>query len=115
MGLLGYALVGTLLFVFTEIPAHFFWLPLVLHLVFMQALSLVDMVKPALVVKATSLSPAVTQGCLLFAIAGGYAVGTYSGGLVADLVSLDAVFVMVAGAGFMSLVLAIFTLQRLER
>ena len=61
---------------------------LVLQLFFMQGLSLVDMAKPALAERATSMSPSTTQGVLLFAIAGGYSVGAISGGQVADATSL---------------------------
>ena len=84
---------------------------LVLQLLFMQGLSLVDMAKPALAERATSLSPSTTQGVLLFAIAGGYSVGTLSGGQVAEVTSLAFLPGFAAIMALVSLVFAAWSLR----
>ena len=81
-------------------------LAVLLQLVFMQGLSLVDMAKPALAESATSLAPSTTQGVLLFAIAGGYSVGTLSGGQMAELGGLASLPAFVAGLAAGAFVLA---------
>ena len=82
-------------------------LALLLQLLFMQGLSLVDMAKPALAVRASNLAPSTTQGVLLFAIAGGYAIGTVSGGQVAERASLAALPAFAAAMALLSLILAL--------
>ncbi|WP_163930924.1 MFS transporter [Paraferrimonas sp. SM1919] len=114
-GLAGYTLVGFILFTLAQLDGVAVFIPLVLHLLFMQCLSMVDMVKPAIVVKATSMNPATTQGFLLFAIAGGYAFGTFSGGLVGEFVSLSSMFAYVGLTSGAALILAIITLLRLKK
>jgi predicted MFS family arabinose efflux permease len=113
-GLVGYAIVGLSLHVLVGIEGSYLYLPLILHLVFMQCLSLVDMVKPAIVAKATTMPPATTQGYLLFAIAGGYALGTSTGGVVASCFGVESLFVMITACALLALGFAAVTLKRLK-
>lgn len=114
IGLVGYIVVGTVLSNLVTGTTEYFYLPLVMHLVFMQCLSMVDMVKPAIVAKVTTLSPAVTQGFLLFAIAGGYAAGTSLGGVVGEVAGMASLFSFVALAAAVALAFALFTLARIK-
>jgi predicted MFS family arabinose efflux permease len=77
-------------------------------------MSMVDMVKPAIVSKVTTLSPAATQGFLLFAIAGGYAVGTSLGGVVSEVAGMASLFMFVAVSAAVALAFALFTLARIK-
>ncbi|GMQ48426.1 hypothetical protein [Vibrio sp. 10N] len=114
VGLVGYIVVGTVLSNLVTGSTEYFYLPLVMHLVFMQCLSMVDMVKPAIVAKVTTLSPAATQGFLLFAIAGGYAAGTSLGGVVGEVAGMASLFSFVALAAAVALAFALFTLARIK-
>lgn len=102
VGLIVYTLVGAVLYYFNSVSISSYILILGLHLVFMQALSVVDMVKPALIVKTSNLSPSMAQGFLLFAIAGGYAAGTASGGYFADSNGAASIFLFVAISGLVA-------------
>ncbi|GAL33428.1 hypothetical protein JCM19240_2124 [Vibrio maritimus] len=114
VGLVGYIGVGTVLSSLVTGSKEYFYLPLVMHLLFMQCLSMVDMVKPAIVAKVTTLSPAATQGFLLFAIAGGYAAGTSLGGVVGEVAGMASLFSFVALAAAVALAFALFTLARIK-
>ncbi|WP_112479592.1 hypothetical protein [Vibrio variabilis] len=114
VGLVGYIVVGTVLSSLVTGSTDYFYLPLVMHLVFMQCLSMVDMVKPAIVAKVTTLSPAATQGFLLFAIAGGYAAGTSLGGVVGEVAGMASLFSFVALSAAVALAFALFTLARIK-
>lgn len=114
VGLVGYIGVGTVLSNLVTGTAEYFYIPLVMHLVFMQCLSMVDMVKPAIVAKVTTLSPALTQGFLLFAIAGGYAAGTSLGGIVGEVAGMVSLFTFVALSAAAALAFALFTLVRIK-
>lgn len=114
VGLVGYIIVGTILSNLVTGSTEYFYLPLVMHLVFMQCLSMVDMVKPAIVAKVTTLSPAATQGFLLFAIAGGYAAGTALGGVVGEVAGMASLFTFIALSAAVALAFALFTLARIK-
>ncbi|MCG9662846.1 Major Facilitator Superfamily protein [Vibrio mediterranei] len=114
VGLIGYVVVGLVLSLLATGHARFFYLPLVMHLLFMQCLSMVDMVKPAIVAKVTTLPPASTQGLLLFAIAGGYAAGTTMGGITAEWFGLASIFSLVTGASAIAGLFAVLTLSRIK-
>jgi MFS family permease len=113
-GLIGYVVVGLVLSLLVTGHTRFFYLPLVMHLLFMQCLSMVDMVKPAIVAKVTTLPPASTQGLLLFAIAGGYAVGTTMGGITAEWFGMASIFSLVTGASAIAGLFAVLTLSRIK-
>jgi hypothetical protein len=114
VGLVGYIVVGTVLSNLVTGSTEYFYLPLVMHLVFMQCLSMVDMVKPTIVAKVTTLSPAATQGFLLFAIAGGYAAGTALGGVVGEVAGMASLFTFIALSAAVALAFALFTLARIK-
>jgi predicted MFS family arabinose efflux permease len=114
VGLVGYIVVGTVLSNLVTGSTEYFYLPLVMHLFFMQCLSMVDMVKPAIVAKVTTLPPAATQGFLLFAIAGGYAAGTSLGGVVSEVAGMASLFMFVAVSAAVALAFALFTLARIK-
>ncbi len=114
VGLVGYAIVGVSLHTLVGIDGSYLYLPLILHLIFMQCLSMVDMVKPAIVAKATTMPPATTQGYLLFAIAGGYALGTSTGGIVGNYFGIESLFMMVTVCALLALSFAMVTLKRLK-
>jgi predicted MFS family arabinose efflux permease len=114
VGLVGYIVVGTILSNLVTGSTEYFYLPLVMHLVFMQCLSMVDMVKPTIVAKVTTLSPAATQGFLLFAIAGGYAAGTALGGVVGEVAGMASLFTFIALSAAVALAFALFTLARIK-
>ena len=114
IGLAGYIIVGGVLSYLVIGDGSYFYLPLVMHLFFMQFLSMVDMVKPALVAKVTTLPPALTQGYLLFAIAGGYAAGTSLGGVVGQQFGMERIFLFVAVCACLALAFALVTLKRIK-
>lgn len=114
MGLIGYGVVGLLLYYLSSIHLNSFILVLALHLIFMQALSVVDMVKPALIVKTSNLSPSMAQGFLLFAIAGGYAAGTVSGGFFADANGASSLFIFIALSALVAFVFAFISTKMMK-
>lgn len=114
VGLVGYIAVGLVLSLLVSGDGRFFYLPLVMHLLFMQCLSMVDMVKPAIVAKVTTLPPAFTQGLLLFAIAGGYAVGIMIGGISAAWFGMASVFNLVLGAAVIASLFAVITVSKIK-
>lgn len=80
-------------------------LPLICYVVFIQGVAMVDMVQPALAARLSSAGAGLTQGLLMFAIAGSYAVGSVSAGAAADsalgyssLVWIVALVTVAAGA-----------------
>ncbi|MCW8346389.1 MFS transporter [Vibrio sp. ZSDZ65] len=115
IGLTGYAIIGGVLSYLVIGDGSYFYLPLLMHLLFMQFLSMVDMVKPAIVAKVTTLPPASTQGYLLFAIAGGYAAGTSLGGVVGQQFGMERMFMFVAACALLALMLAIAVLTQINR
>ncbi|WP_221073874.1 MFS transporter [Agarivorans aestuarii] len=60
------------------------YLPLALYLVYLQGVTTVDMVQPAIAAKASRAGAGMTQGLLMFAIAGAYAGGNVLSGISAD-------------------------------
>jgi predicted MFS family arabinose efflux permease len=88
---------------------------LVLQLIFMQGLSLVDMAKPALAERATTLAPSTTQGVLLFAIAGGYSAGSIMGGQVGEASGLAAIPAFASIVALGTLALAMLALRMMRR
>ncbi|SNX47995.1 hypothetical protein VTH8203_01611 [Vibrio thalassae] len=114
VGLVGYIAVGLVLSLLVSGDGRLFYLPLVMHLLFMQCLSMVDMVKPAIVAKVTTLPAAFTQGLLLFAIAGGYAVGTMVGGICAEWFGMASVFNLVIYAAMIALLFAVIMESKIK-
>lgn len=60
------------------------YIPLACYIIFMQGVAMVDMVQPALAVRASKAGAGLTQGLMMFAIASAYAVGSIGAGAVAD-------------------------------
>ncbi|MGF1749677.1 MFS transporter [Vibrio cionasavignyae] len=67
-------------------------LPLTLLILLMQTMSWNDMVVPAIAGRLSTSSPALTQGLLMFAMAGGFGVGTMVAGLSIDYYGYASVF-----------------------
>ena len=60
------------------------FIPLACYIVFLQGVAMVDMVQPALAVRASTAGAGLTQGMMMFAIASAYAVGSVGAGAAAD-------------------------------
>ena len=60
------------------------YIPLACYIIFMQGVAMVDMVQPALAVRASTAGAGLTQGLMMFAIASAYAVGSVGAGAAAD-------------------------------
>ena len=114
LGLAGYLAVSASLYVFAGNSSTPWLLPVLMQLMFLQFMSLVDLVKPAIVVRATNLSPSTTQGVLLGFIAAGYGIGALVGGIAGDVAGLRSVFAVIAAASAAGLLLAVLTLSRLK-
>ncbi|GLP96233.1 MFS transporter [Paraferrimonas sedimenticola] len=72
----------------TQVPG---FLPILLIMILMQAISWFDMAIPAIAVRLSPASPALTQGILMFAMAGGFAVGSYIAGGLIDAYGFESV------------------------
>ncbi|MEP3046621.1 MAG: MFS transporter [Roseibium sp.] len=59
-------------------------LPLGAYILYLQAITCVDMVQPALAARGSSAGAGLTQGLLMFAIASAYAAGSFISGISAD-------------------------------
>ncbi|MCY9872964.1 MFS transporter [Vibrio barjaei] len=106
IGLIGYIAVALSLRFLTHIDTKTAYLPLILHLLFMQFMSVIDLVKPAIASKLSLRSPAYTQGALLFATTIGYALGVSIGGFTAEALKLSAVFLVVSTSASIALLIA---------
>ncbi|GLP96075.1 MFS transporter [Paraferrimonas sedimenticola] len=80
------------------------YLPLLLYIVYLQGVITVDMVQPAIAAKLSKVGAGLTQGLLMFAIAGAYAGGNVISGISADTLgwpSLAWVVAVVTGIAFL--------------
>jgi hypothetical protein len=60
------------------------FIPLACYIIYAQGIAMVDMMQPALAVRASTAGAGLTQGMMMFAIASAYAVGSVGAGAAAD-------------------------------
>ena len=60
------------------------FIPLACYIIYAQGIAMVDMMQPALAVRASKAGAGLTQGMMMFAIASAYAVGSIGAGAAAD-------------------------------
>lgn len=84
--------------------------PILLIMLMMQAISWFDMAIPAIAESLSPSSPALTQGLLLFAMAGGFGAGTFIAGQLIELNGFVSVVNYCAGSIVVTLILAAVTL-----
>ncbi|MCJ2375808.1 MFS transporter [Vibrio sp. ZSDZ34] len=106
--------IGLWLAVGNNIPS---FVPVLLIVLLMQAISWFDMVIPAIADELSPSSPALTQGLLMFAMALGFGVGTFIAGQLIDASGFVAVVDYCAASILVTLVLAVTTLlaKRLKK
>ncbi len=76
------------------------YLPLGLYVIYLQAMAWQDMVQPALAARASTGGAAITQGFLLFAVAGSYAFSSILAADAADAFGFGILaWIVVIGAG----------------
>ncbi|MBY6197205.1 MFS transporter [Vibrio hangzhouensis] len=80
--------------------------PILLIMLLMQAISWFDMAIPAIADGLSPSSPALTQGLLLFAMAGGFGVGTFIAGQLIETDGFVAVIDYCAASIIVTLILA---------
>ncbi|WP_406611199.1 MFS transporter [Agarivorans sp. JK6] len=83
------------------------YLPLGLYLVYLQGVTTVDMVQPAIAAKASRAGAGMTQGLLMFAIAGAYAGGNVLSGISADSFGWSSLASLVAAVSAIALVVGL--------
>ncbi|MPW28501.1 MFS transporter [Agarivorans sp. B2Z047] len=83
------------------------YLPLGLYLVYLQGVTAVDMVQPAIAAKASRAGAGMTQGLLMFAIAGAYAGGNVLSGISADSFGWSSLASIVAAVSAIALVVGL--------
>ncbi|GAB1620324.1 hypothetical protein AAOGI_03740 [Agarivorans albus] len=83
------------------------YLPLGLYLVYLQGVTTVDMVQPAIAAKASRAGAGMTQGLLMFAIAGAYAGGNVLSGISADSFGWSSLASLVAVVSAIALVVGL--------
>lgn len=83
------------------------YLPLGLYLVYLQGVTTVDMVQPAIAAKASRAGAGMTQGLLMFAIAGAYAGGNVLSGISADSFGWSSLASVVAVVSAIALVVGL--------
>lgn len=69
-------------------------LPVALLVILIQAMSWNDLAVPAIAVRLSPTSPALTQGMLMFAMAGGFGGGTLLAGICIDVFGYASVFTL---------------------
>jgi predicted MFS family arabinose efflux permease len=106
--------IGLWLAVGNNIPS---FVPVLLIVLLMQAISWFDMVIPAIADELSPSSPALTQGLLMFAMALGFGVGTFIAGQLIDASGFVAVVDYCAASILVTLLLAATTLlaKRLKK
>ncbi|MCG9785928.1 MFS transporter [Vibrio mediterranei] len=107
--LLCYAItaLGLWLAVGSTIPS---FIPILLIMLMMQAISWFDMAIPSIADSLSPSSPALTQGLLLFSMAGGFGVGTFIAGQLIENEGFIAVVNYCAGSIVVAIAIAITTL-----
>lgn len=107
--LLCYAItaLGLWLTVGSNIPS---FIPILLIMLMMQAISWFDMAIPSIADSLSPSSPALTQGLLLFSMAGGFGVGTFIAGQLIENEGFVAVVNYCAGSIVVAIIIAITTL-----
>lgn len=75
---------GLLIFLSASFDVVWSYLPLGLYVIYLQAMAWQDMVQPALAARASTGGAAITQGFLLFAVAGSYAFSSILAAYSAD-------------------------------
>jgi len=87
-------------------------IPLALYIIYLQGISWVDMVQPALAARASTAGAGLTQGLLMFAIASAYASGNFIGGASADALGFDSLTWIVALVSAVALVFGYMAFPR---
>lgn len=91
---------GLLIFLSSTFESVLPYLPLGLYVIYLQAMAWQDMVQPALAARASRGGAAITQGFLLFAVAGSYAFSSVLAADAADAFGFGILaWIVVAGAG----------------
>ncbi len=85
-------------------------IPILLIMLMMQAISWFDVAIPAIADSLSPSSPALTQGLLLFAMAGGFGVGTFIAGQLIEAEGFIAVINYCAASIVITLAIAFLTL-----
>lgn len=80
-------------------------LPLGAYILYLQAITCVDMVQPALAARGSSAGAGLTQGLLMFAIASAYAAGSFISGVSADAFGFGSLPWVVGAVSAIALVL----------
>ncbi|MDO6762049.1 MFS transporter [Agarivorans sp. 1_MG-2023] len=83
------------------------YLPLALYVAYLQGVTTVDMVQPAIAAKASRAGAGMTQGLLMFAIAGAYALGNFASGISADAFGWSSLAWLVAMVSTIALLLGL--------
>ena len=99
--------IGLWLAVGSSIPSL---VPILLIMLLMQAISWFDMAIPAIADSLSPSSPALTQGLLLFAMAGGFGIGTFIAGQLIETDGFVSVINYCAGSIVLTLIIAALTL-----
>jgi predicted MFS family arabinose efflux permease len=103
--LAAYMVVGVALYLMIGHKVQSF-LPVLFMVLLMQACSWSDMSVPAIAARLSPLTPALTQGTLMFAIAGGFAAGTMMAGVSIDQFGFGSVITFSTISMFVSLMFA---------
>ncbi|MFA0440472.1 hypothetical protein BCU70_08035 [Vibrio sp. 10N.286.49.C2] len=103
----GVTAIGLWLAVGTSMPSL---VPILLIMLLMQAISWFDVAVPAIADSLSPSSPALTQGLLLFAMAGGFGIGTFIAGQLIETDGFVSVINYCAGSIVLTLIIAALTL-----
>ena len=83
------------------------FIPLAFYILYLQAITGVDMVQPALAVRYSRAGAGMTQGFLMFAIASAYAAGNFIGGASADTLGFSSLTWLVGIVSAIALILGV--------